>query len=83
MTTRDELLRLATEAVRAGRLPSDPDVPFAPTLRWDGVCSLCAEPLGDAPTFRLFEPDRYFLLHGHCFSAWVEEVVEPTLGADQ
>ena len=76
----DELRRLAADAVQAGRLPSDPSVPFAATVRADNPCSLCGEPLTAAPAFRLLSADHTFVLHTDCFSAWIYVVVEPTSG---
>lgn len=76
-----ELRHLADVAVRAGTLPSDPALPFLSTVNvaYDTRCSLCGEVLGPAPAFRLIGADA-ILLHGHCFSAWVDVVVTPTRG---
>ena len=76
-----ELRHLADIAVRAGTLPSDPAVPFLPTLNvsLDVACSLCGELFGPAPVFRLIDAD-VILLHGQCFSAWIDVVVTPTRG---
>ena len=80
MHTRGELRRLASDAVRAGRLPGDAAVPFSSTIDMDVACSLCGEPLGLYPAFRLLGPQGAAVLHAGCFSAWIDVVVEPTMG---
>ena len=76
-----ELRRLADLGVHAGTLPSDPAPPFLSTVNvaHDTRCSLCGEVLGLAAGFRLIEPERVFVLHTPCFSAWIDVVVEPKL----
>lgn len=34
---------------------------------------------GSLQAFRLIEPERVFVLHTPCFSAWIDVVVEPKL----
>lgn len=69
---REQVRRLAAAAVRAGALPSDPAVPTSSTVPEDLTCSLCGEPLGRAPAFRLRSRETAFLLHAECFSAWID-----------
>ena len=80
--TRDQLRRLAENAVRAGILPGDRAVPFSSTFPAENGCSLCGQPLGDVPAFRLMSRDGTFVLHAQCFSAWIDVVVEPSLPLD-